>query len=174
MAVGDRPRRSEVSAFAATTRAADVTTGPWFPAVDVIERHHEVVVRADLPGVDRDDVQVRAEPGALHLLGVRRMSVDTLPGDSYHCVERWSGPYARTIRLPAAVNAEQMTAAVAHGVLEVHLPRPADPNESLEVRQTKPRPPCERIERPITPDVMPFLSGLRTPQEERDRNHAGD
>lgn len=101
----------------------DVAAGAWLPAVDLIDRPGEVVVRADLPGFDREGVQLTAEPGMLHLRGVRRMNADTMPGDSYHCVERWSGPFARTIRLPAEVDMEQMTATVVHGVLEVRVPK---------------------------------------------------
>jgi HSP20 family molecular chaperone IbpA len=137
------------STLATRVRAADVTTdahawpwgrfdvaaGAWSPAVDLIDRPGEVVVRADLPGFDREGVQLTAEPGMLHLRGVRRMNADTMPGDSYHCVERWSGPFARTIRLPAAVDMEQMTATVAHGVLEVRVPKRVQAaRESVEVQ----------------------------------------
>jgi HSP20 family molecular chaperone IbpA len=143
-------RRDEIgSAVAAAGRAADVTTGghawpwgpfdvavgTWSPAVDLIDRSDEVVVRADLPGFDREGVQLTAEPGVLHLRGVRRMNTDTMPGDSYHCVERWSGPFARTIRLPAEVDAAQMTATVTHGVLEVRVPKRVQAaRETVEVR----------------------------------------
>ena len=143
-------RRIEIgSAIAAAGRAADVTTGAhawpwgrfdvavgmWSPAVDLIDRPEEVVVRADLPGFDREGVQLTAEPGVLHLGGVRRMNTDTMPGDSYHCVERWSGPFARTIRLPAEVDAGQVTATVTHGVLEVRVPKRVQAaRETVEVR----------------------------------------
>jgi HSP20 family protein len=145
------------STLATRARAADVTTdahawpwgrfdvaaGAWSPAVDLIDRPGEVVVRADLPGFDREGVQLTAEPGMLHLRGVRRMNADTLPGDSYHCVERWSGPFARTIRLPAAVDTEQMTATVAHGVLEVRVPKRAQAaRERVEVQTDETAPPA--------------------------------
>jgi HSP20 family molecular chaperone IbpA len=143
-------RRNEIgSAVAAAGRAADVTTGAhawpwgrfdvavstWSPAVDLIDRPDEVVVRADLPGFDREGVQLTAEPGVLHLRGVRRMNTDTMPGDSYHCVERWSGSFARTIRLPVEVDAGQMTATVTHGVLEMRVPKRVQAaRESVEVQ----------------------------------------
>ena len=154
MAVGVRPRRNEVASTLATrAREIDVTTGAhpwssgrfdvaagaWSPSVDLIDRHDEVVVRVDLPGLGRDGVQLTAEPGVLHVRGARRD--DTMPGDSYHCVERWSGPFARTIRLPAAVDAGQMTATVTHGVLEVRVPKRAQAaRESVEGQTDEPAP----------------------------------
>ena len=149
-------RRNEIGpAVAATGREADVTTGAhawpwrqfdftvgaWSPAVDLIERPGEVVLRVDLPGFDREGVQLTAEPMVLHLRGARRMNADTMPGDSYHCVERWSGPFARTIRLPAEVDAGQMTATVTHGVLEVRVPKRAQAARyCIEVQTDDPAP----------------------------------
>jgi HSP20 family protein len=130
-------RETEVTigAYAWPGGRFDVAAGAWSPAVDLIDRPGEIVVRADLPGVDREGVQLTAEPGMLHLRGVRRMNADTLPGDSYYCVERWSGPFARTIRLPAEVDGGQMTATVTHGVLEVRVPKRAQAaRESVEVQ----------------------------------------
>ena len=155
MSVGAHRRRHEASEVPRSSREPEVTTGShawpwglfdvaagaWSPAVDLIDRPGEVVVRADLPGLDREGVQLTAEPGVLHLRGVRRMNADTGPGDSYHCVERWSGPFARTIRLPPAVDTGQMTATVTHGVLEVRLPKRAPAaRERVEVQTDEPAP----------------------------------
>jgi HSP20 family molecular chaperone IbpA len=101
----------------------DVGAWAWSPAVDLIDREREVVVRADVPGLDREDIQVTGEPRRLHLRGTRGRSVDSSPGDSYHCVERWCGTFARTIGLPVEVDPPHMTATVQHGVLEVRLPK---------------------------------------------------
>jgi HSP20 family molecular chaperone IbpA len=97
--------------------------GAGSPAVDLIDRPGEVLVRADLPGLDRNDVRLTVEPGVLRLSGVRRTDADPVPGDSYHCVERWAGPFARTLRLPAWVDTAQSTVSLEHGVLEVRLPK---------------------------------------------------
>jgi HSP20 family protein len=91
--------------------------------VDLIDRPGEVLVRADLPGLDRDDVRLTVERGVLRLSGVRRTDTEATPGDSYHCVERWAGPFARTLRLPAGVDPTQLTVTLEHGVLEVRLPK---------------------------------------------------
>jgi HSP20 family protein len=145
MAVGIRPRRNAVASTLATkAREAGVTIGQWAwswgwfdaadrawsPAVDLLEGPSEVVVRVDLPGLGREGVQLTAERGVLQVRGARRAD-DTMPGDSYHCMERWSGPFARTIQLPGAVDTEHMTATATYGVLEVRIPK-----RSRAARQT--------------------------------------
>lgn len=138
MAAGTRRRAGDVApAFrthARQTKALEAL-GPWpwarvafdpgvgSPPVDLIDRPGEVLVRADLPGLDRDDVRLTVEPGVLRLSGVRRADAEATPGDSYYCVERWAGPFARTFRLPAGVDTTQLTVTLEHGVLEVRLPK---------------------------------------------------
>jgi HSP20 family protein len=103
--------------------------GAGSPPVDLIDRPGEVLVRADLPGLERDDVRLAVEPGVLRLSGVRRTDAGAMPGDSYHCVERWAGPFARTLRLPAGVDTTQLTVTLEQGVLEVRLPKRLHPVE---------------------------------------------
>jgi HSP20 family protein len=138
MATVTRRRAGDVApAFRTRARETQVLEGlgpwPWArvafdpgvgsPPVDLIDRPGEVVVRADLPGLDRDDVRLTVGPGVLRLSGVRRTDADATPGDSYHCVERWAGPFARTLRLPAGADTTQLTVTLEHGVLEVRLPK---------------------------------------------------
>jgi HSP20 family protein len=116
-----------------TTVLEDLAPWPWTrvafgpgegsPPVDLIDRPGEIVVRADLPGLAQDDVRLTVEPGVLRLSGVRRTDADAMPGDSYHCVERWAGPFARTLRLPARVDTTRLTFTLEHGVLEVRVPK---------------------------------------------------
>jgi HSP20 family protein len=93
----------------------DVETRAWTPAVDMIDRHDEVVMRADLPGLDRMDVELIVAQGVFQLRGERRADAEA-PQGNYFCLERWSGRFARTMRLPAGVDPDQMTATVKNGV----------------------------------------------------------
>jgi HSP20 family protein len=111
--------------------------------VDVIDRPGEVLVRADLPGLERDDVRLTVEPGVLRLSGVRRTDADALPGDSYHCVERWAGPFARTLRLPAGVDTARSTVTLEHGVLEVRLPKRVPATDQTDVHNEEGAPAAE-------------------------------
>jgi HSP20 family protein len=126
-AFGTRARETDVlgGGFLWPGGRFDVGACAWSPPLDLIDRHGEVVLRIDLPGLDRADVQLTVEPGMLHLRGVRGVHADATPGDSYHCAERWCGRFARALPLPAGVDTDQMTAHLEHGVLEVRLPKRA-------------------------------------------------
>ncbi|MEW6582417.1 MAG: Hsp20/alpha crystallin family protein [Actinomycetota bacterium] len=96
---------------------------PWSPASDVIETDDAVVITAELPGVKDEDVEILVEDGMLVVRGERRLE-DEIREDRYHRLERSYGSFERRFRLPEGVKEEDITAAVAYGVLRVTLPKP--------------------------------------------------
>jgi len=94
----------------------------WSPAVDVYETDHEVVVKAELAGVDPKDVDVRVEEGTLYLKGERKFEKEAKEG-GYHRVERSYGSFMRSFAMPAGVDADKATAEYKHGVLTLTLPK---------------------------------------------------
>jgi HSP20 family protein len=92
------------------------------PAVDVVDRKNEVVLRADLPGLTEKDVELTLQNGNLTIRGERKEEKETKE-ENYYCSERWSGAFSRTLPLPAGVEADKMSATFKEGVLEVHLPK---------------------------------------------------
>jgi HSP20 family protein len=97
--------------------------GLFAPAVEVFEREGTFVVRADLPGLTKDDVRVEVTDNTLLLEGERRSEHDEQQGGVVHS-ERHYGMFRRQIPLPDGVNAEQATATFKDGVLEVTMPAP--------------------------------------------------
>ena len=97
--------------------------GLFAPAVEVFERDGTFVVRADLPGLTKDDVQVEVTDAALVLEGERRSEHDDQQEGAVHS-ERHYGMFRRQIPLPEGINAEQATATFKDGVLEVTMPAP--------------------------------------------------
>jgi len=97
-------------------------TTPWRPAVNVYETDGEIVVVAELAGVNPEDVTVQFEPGRLHVSGRRR---EMAPPNArvIHRMEIQSGPFAFEVPLPARVDAEGAEAACHNGFLEVRLPK---------------------------------------------------
>lgn len=95
----------------------------WAPQVEVFERGNQIVVRADLPGLTKDDVNVEVENGVLTVSGERQQDYEDT-GEGYVRSERSYGAFARSIPLPEGVNEEQVNATFKDGVLEVTLPRP--------------------------------------------------
>lgn len=100
----------------------DVTSrGSWLPPVDIYEDdRHELVVRAELPGLRREDIDVTVEHNVLTLRGERRR--DEVKESQYHRAERTYGSFSRSFTLPATVDAKQVRAEYRDGMLTIRLP----------------------------------------------------
>lgn len=94
------------------------TGGDWLPKVDLYELPDRVVLRADLPGVSADNLDVRLEGGQLVLLGSRPQPTD-IDASAIRRLERSFGSFARRYTLPDGIDHESVKAAYADGVLEV-------------------------------------------------------
>lgn len=92
------------------------------PAVDVIERDDEILVRAELPGVEKKDLDVTVSDSSLTLRGSKREEVKEEKGEFYRH-EITEGAFARTVTLPASVNIDQAKATFKDGLLELRLPK---------------------------------------------------
>jgi HSP20 family protein len=92
------------------------------PALDVKETEKEVVVKADLPGIDEKDIQLTIQDGILSLRGEKK-SERKSERDNYYVMERSYGSFQRAIRLPETVNDEKAEAHFDKGVLTVTLPK---------------------------------------------------
>lgn len=92
------------------------------PAVDVFEEKDEVVVKAELPGLSKDDVQVQITGSVLTLKGEKKKKEEVKEEDYYFC-ERSRGSFSRSLELPHEVKADQVKASFKDGVLEVRLPK---------------------------------------------------
>lgn len=96
--------------------------GSWAPAVDILEQEGNIVLKAELPGVDPKDVDIRVENNTLTLRGERRFDSEVKRED-YHRVERSYGAFARSFSLPSMVNTEKIQAEYKDGILKVTLPK---------------------------------------------------
>ena len=97
----------------------------WVPAVDIFERGDDLVLRAELPGVDKDGLDLRVEGNVLTLHGERRRD-DSVSEESYHRVERSYGSFTRSFTLPNTVDGTRIEANYRDGILEVVLPKAED------------------------------------------------
>jgi HSP20 family protein len=103
-------------------REEGLRTGMWTPAVDIYENNDFVVVKAELPGVEKDRISVEVKEGILTLRGERGFDKE-LKEESYHRIERSYGSFQRSFSLPVSVDQEKVTARFQDGVLEVKLPK---------------------------------------------------
>ncbi len=96
--------------------------GNWAPAVDIFEQGDNIVLKAELPGIDAKDVDIRVENNVLTLRGERRFETD-VKRESCHRVERAYGTFSRSFTLPNVVDTEKIKADYKDGVLQVTLPQ---------------------------------------------------
>jgi HSP20 family protein len=105
---------------------------PWVPAVDIRETENELVLKADIPDMKFEDIDVRLENGTLTLRGERKFEEQKKEG-GWHRVERSYGHFERVFTLPDTVNPEGVTADYKSGTLTVTLPK----KEIAKPRQVK-------------------------------------
>jgi HSP20 family protein len=98
-------------------------TALWSPAVEVFERDNNLVVRAELPGLNKDDVKVEMTDNGLIIQGERKREHEE-QGEGFYRSERSYGQFYRLIPLPEGANAEQARAQFENGILEVSVPVP--------------------------------------------------
>jgi HSP20 family protein len=95
--------------------------GSWAPAVDIYEKDGNIVLQAELPGLDPKDVDVRVENNVLTLRGQRKLD-ESVNKDNYHRVERSYGSFTRSFTLPNVVDTDKIQANYKDGVLRLTLP----------------------------------------------------
>ena len=101
----------------------------WVPPVDVHETAGEYVITAEVPGLTRDDIDIRVHDGRLQISGERpehASEINGAPCEQYHRVERGHGRFSRTFELPLPVDGERITADLRDGVLTVVCPKAAE------------------------------------------------
>jgi HSP20 family protein len=103
----------------------DVRTRRWVPAMDLVETDDHLVLRADLPGLKRDDVDIEVKDGVLTISGERKAEQEER-SEGFYRVERAFGSFSRSLTLPDGVDAQQVSADFTDGVLEVRIPKPEE------------------------------------------------
>lgn len=109
-----------------------LAAGAWAPTVDIYETKDDIVVTAELPGVERDQVSVEYKDGLLTLRGERKSEKETKE-ENYHRMERSYGIFHRSFALPVTVDEEKINARMKDGVLAIHLPK----KEAAKPKQIK-------------------------------------
>lgn len=95
----------------------------WTPRVDIYEEENTIVLKAELPGVEKDNIVVDVKDGVLTLKGERPSGSD-VEEENYYRRERTFGSFERLFNLPENVDAEKITADYKDGILKVGIPRP--------------------------------------------------
>jgi HSP20 family protein len=109
------------SPFAGLTQASQLLSG-WTPALDVYEDKENFIVKAELPGMKKEDIDVSLHDGSLSISGERKSETKHEDAEVYRA-ERFFGRFQRAVTLPAPVAADKVKAQYKDGVLTVTLPK---------------------------------------------------
>ncbi len=102
----------------------------WTPVVDLLDKKDHLLLRADLPGIKKEDVKISISGGNLLTISGEAARLEEEKREDYYRCERYSGGFTRTVQLPTEVIAERVEATLRDGILEVKLPK-------REVKKTK-------------------------------------
>jgi HSP20 family protein len=99
-----------------------MTTGMWVPPVDIYQKgDNELVIKAELPDMTREDIEITVDNGTLVIRGEKKLSSD-VKEDQFHRMERRYGTFSRSFSLPQTVDPAKVSAEYKQGVLTVRLP----------------------------------------------------
>jgi HSP20 family protein len=93
--------------------------------MDLVETDDSLVLRADLPGMSDDDLEIEIKEGVITIAGERRAEHEER-GEGFHRVERSFGSFSRSLSLPDGIDPKKVEATFRDGVLEVRIPKPED------------------------------------------------
>jgi len=112
----------------------DFTVTEWSPAVDIAEDDKEYIVKAELPGLNKENIKVSVEGSVLSIAGERKVEKEE-KNKKYHRIERSYGSFTRSFTLPDDASGEKVNAEFKDGVLKVHLPKEEKAkSKSVEVK----------------------------------------
>jgi HSP20 family protein len=122
ISIQDRMNRLFEQTLSRSRGEEGAAAATWTPAVDIYETLDTIVIKADLPGVVREDIEIQVDDNTLTLKGERRFSKD-VQEESYLRIERTYGSFHRCFTLPATIQQEKIRAVCRDGVLELTLPK---------------------------------------------------
>ncbi|HEV2128270.1 MAG TPA: Hsp20/alpha crystallin family protein [Thermomicrobiales bacterium] len=130
----DRMFGQRLPAFLPIRRYTGALGEGWAPSTDVFEKDGDIVVKAELPGVRKDDINVSVEQGSLVIKG-ERTAEEEVKEENFYRSERFTGAFYRRFPLPQGVDEDKSTADYTDGVLEVHVPKPGGEAAKPEARK---------------------------------------
>lgn len=108
---GDYPRLGEIS-----------------PTVDIFEEGHDLVLKAELPGIKKEDLTVTVTENSITISGEKKRE-EKIEKKDYHWIESSHGSFSRSFRLPGNVNADEADASFKEGILEIRVPKTREAGE---------------------------------------------
>jgi HSP20 family protein len=122
MALRDKMNRLFEDTFAGRGDEPSLLQRNWVPSVDIYENEHELVLTAEVPGIDDKDIEIKVEDNTLTIKGERKMENETQE-ENYHRIERSYGAFFRSFSLPHYVDHDTIKAEHLNGILTITMPK---------------------------------------------------
>lgn len=118
----ERMSRLFESSFGRPSHAEGLLTDGWFPAVDIHEDGNNIYLKAEIPGVRKDDLNISLDNNILTIKGEKKQESE-VNEENYHRMERYYGSFSRSFTLPASVDSAKVAAVYKDGILTLTLPK---------------------------------------------------
>jgi HSP20 family protein len=124
--------------FTSRSEEKDLMAGTWTPSVDIYETENALVLSAEVPGIEEDDIEIKIEDNTLTLNGERKFEKETKE-ENFHRIERAYGSFYRSFTLPNYIDQDNIEAQHENGVLKITMPKkPELKPRKVRVLKTKP------------------------------------
>ena len=120
----------------------DMISSTWTPSIDIYETENDLVLTAEVPGVEEDDIEIKIEDNTLSLSGDRKFEKETKE-ENYHRIERSYGSFFRSFTIPRNVDQEKIKAEHDNGVLKISMPKKPE-SKPKKVKVLKPQKKAEK------------------------------
>ncbi len=121
----ERMNRLFEEAYTSRGEEKDLVASTWNPSVDIYETENELVLKAELPGIDEDDIEIKLEDNTLTLKGDRKFEKETKE-ENFHRIERSYGSFYRSFTLPRNIDQDKIKAESESGILKITMPKKAE------------------------------------------------
>ncbi len=142
-----REKMNRLFEDAVTSRGEDkdLISSAWTPAVDIYENENELVLTAEVPGLEEKDVEIRIEDNTLSIKGERKFEKETKE-ENYHRIERSYGAFFRSFTLPNSIDQDKIQAEHENGILKITMPKRTE-LKPRKVKILKPVQPAEKTKK---------------------------
>lgn len=140
MTLREKMNRLFEDAFTARGEEKDLISSSWTPSVDIYEGENALILSAELPGIEEDDIEIKVENNTLTLKGERKFEKETKE-ENYHRIERAYGSFSRSFTLPNYIDHDKIKAEHENGVLKITMPKKPElkPRKVKILKASKPK-----------------------------------
>jgi HSP20 family protein len=135
----DKMNKLFEDSYSGRAEESGLLQGTWAPSVDIFESENELVLTAEVPGIDEKDIEIKLEDNTLTLKGERKLEKETKE-ENYHRIERSYGSFFRSFSLPNYVDHDKIQAEYQNGVLKITMPKRQE-SKSRKVKIIRPTTP---------------------------------